>query len=70
MERVCPSATGVAKPVEEADVLVGQEHVDEAPQLPGVVEQALGEAGVGGVEGLEGLARRWPPPPRPRPPRR
>ena len=42
----------MARPVEEADVLVGQEDVDEAAQLRRVVEQALGEARVGGVEGL------------------
>ena len=31
--------------VEEADVLVGDEHVHEAPQLALLVEEALGEPG-------------------------
>src|SRR6202012_52034 len=42
--------------LEEPDVLVVEENVDEPPELSGVVEQALGEARVGGVEGLQGLA--------------
>ncbi len=45
--------------LEEADVLVGHEDVHEAAQRPGVVEQAVGETGVGGVEVLRGPPRRW-----------
>src|SRR3984957_6794800 len=48
------------QPVEEADVLVGEEDVDEPAELAGVVEEALGETGVAGVEGLQRLADRRP----------
>src|SRR5207244_3331731 len=47
---------GRVEPLEEADVLVGHEHVDEPAQLAAVVEQPLAEAGVGGVERLQDLA--------------
>src|SRR5438045_4161229 len=42
----------------EPDVLVGDEHVDEAAQLALVVEQPLGEAGMLRVECLQRLADR------------
>ena len=44
--------------LEEADVLVGQEDVHEAAQRPGLVEKAVGEAGMGGVEVLQDLGHR------------
>ena len=53
MLTVAPSATSVFDAVEEADVLVGHEHVHEAAQLALVVEEPLGEARVRGLEGLE-----------------
>ena len=48
-----PSASGGVDALQEADVLVGDEHVDEAAQLALVVEEALGEAGVLRVERLQ-----------------
>ena len=50
-------------PVEEADVLVGHEDVHEPPQRPGLVEEPLADARVGGVEGLRGPRPRWRPRP-------
>ena len=42
--------------LEEADVVVGHEHVDEPAQAALVVEDALGEARVGGLQRGEDLA--------------
>ena len=52
MLTVSPSGTLVSSAVEVADVVVGDEHVDELAQRAGVVEQPLAEAGVRGVERL------------------
>src|SRR5262249_51570124 len=41
--------------LQEADVLVGEEHVDEAPQAARLVEQTLFEARVRAVERLQRL---------------
>src|SRR5690242_12368614 len=41
--------------LQKADVLVGKEHVDEAPEATGLVEQSLGEARVRGFECLQRL---------------
>src|SRR5262249_42511678 len=41
--------------VEEANVVVGHEHVDEPAQAAVVVEEAVREAGVGGIEALQDL---------------
>ena len=56
MLTTAPSVTRVSRPVEEADVLVVEEHVDEAAQLAAVVVEPLAEAGVRGVERAEHLA--------------
>src|SRR5262249_22568562 len=42
--------------IEEADVLVVEEHVDEAAELPAVVVEALAEPRVRAVERAEHLA--------------
>src|SRR5687767_12090300 len=47
---------GCVEAVGEAHVLVGDEHVDEPAEAAGVVEEAGGEAGVGGLQRLEDLA--------------
>jgi DNA-binding CsgD family transcriptional regulator len=44
--------------VEEADVLLGDEHVDEAADLAVAVEDALGDAGMGALEAREHLGQR------------
>src|SRR5436305_1629097 len=46
--------------VEEANVLVGDEHVDETPQLAGVVEQPLAETGKGLLERFQHFGQRVP----------
>ncbi len=51
-----PSLTGGRPFVEETDVLVVEVHVDEAAHVPGVVADALLQAGVSGVERLEKFA--------------
>ena len=58
MLTIWPSSTGGVDALQEADVLVGDEHVDEAAQLARVVEEPLGEAGVRGVERLQHLGDR------------
>ena len=46
-DREClPFDNWSCKPVQEAHVLVGQEHVDEPPQRPVVVHPALADAGM------------------------
>ena len=50
MLTICAVGDRGVDAVEEADVLVGHEHVDEAAQLARLVVQALGEARVRGVE--------------------
>ena len=55
MLTVGPSVERRVDALQEADVLVGDEHVDEAAQLALVVEEALGEAGVLRVERLQHL---------------
>jgi amidase len=51
---------GRLEPVEEAHVVVGHEHVHEPAQGALLVEEAIGEAGVGGVERLEHLGHGGP----------
>src|SRR6478672_6205826 len=46
--------------VEEANVLVGDEHIDEAPQLAGVVEQPLAETGMSLLERFQHFGQRVP----------
>ena len=53
-----PSVERRVDALHEADVLVGDEHVDEAAQLTLVVEEALGETGVLRVERLQRVADR------------
>ena len=43
---------GRCEPIQKAYVLVGQEDVDEATQFPGLIEKAVGQAGISRIEGL------------------
>ena len=53
-----PSSSGGVDTLHEADVLVGDEHVDEPAQLALVVEEPLVETGVLRVERLQRVADR------------
>ena len=55
MLTVSPSGTGGVEALEEADVVVRDEHVDEAAESALVVEDPLGEPRVGGLEAREDL---------------
>ena len=68
MLSVWPSVDRRVDALQEADVLVGEEHVDEAAQPAGLVEEALGETGVRALERLQRLGdgRRLDLTPRPR----
>ena len=55
MLTIWPVGHGRVEALEEADVLVGDEHVHEPAQLAVLVVQPLGEAGVARLERLEHL---------------